>query len=292
MTLALTSAAADAAASPPVVPVPAAEVAAFGAALRLLTHLERGERIDAAALRSAMEAAFGASDTTGAWIWKTAYDACEAATVLFLQKYGKALFRKAASPAARLSAITKITGLLPTHTRRSEESQALQQFSTPTPLGLAAVTAAAIAPGDLVLEPSAGTGLLAILAQISGGELLLNELSDARANLLAALFPAIAVSRFDAAQIDDHLPPTHAPAVVIMNPPFSAMAHVSGRMSDAAYRHVASALARLADGGRLVAITGANFGPEIPAWTDAFRRLQKCGRVVFTAAIDLSLIHI
>jgi predicted RNA methylase len=289
MTLALTSAAADAAASPPVVPVPAAEVAAFGAALRLLTHLERGERIDAAALRSAMEAAFGASDTTGAWIWKTAYDACEAATVLFLQKYGKALFRKAASPAARLSAITKITGLLPTHTRRSEESQALQQFSTPTPLGLAAVTAAAIAPGDLVLEPSAGTGLLAILAQISGGELLLNELSDARANLLAALFPAIAVSRFDAAQIDDHLPPTHAPAVVIMNPPFSAMAHVSGRMSDAAYRHVASALARLADGGRLVAITGANFGPEIPAWTDAFRRLQKCGRVVFTAAIDGSV---
>lgn len=145
MTLALTSAAAAAAAFPPVVPVPAAEVAAFGGALRLLTHLERGERIDATALRGAMEAAFGASDATGAWTWKTAYDACEAATVLFLQKYGKALFRKAASPAARLSAITKITGLLPTHTRRSEESQALQQFSTPTPLGLAAVTAAAIA---------------------------------------------------------------------------------------------------------------------------------------------------
>jgi predicted RNA methylase len=289
MTLALTSAAADAAASPPLVPVPAAEVAAFGAALRLLTHLERGERIDAAALRSAMEAAFGASDTSGAWTWKTAYDACEAATVLFLQKYGKALFRKAASPVARLSAITKITGLLPTHTRRSEESQALQQFSTPTPLGLAAVTAAAIASGDLVLEPSAGTGLLAILAQISGGEILLNELSDARADLLAALFPAIVVSRFDAAQIDDHLPPTAAPTVVIMNPPFSAMANVSGRMPDAAYRHVASALARLADGGRLVAITGANFGPEIPAWTDAFRRLQECGRVVFTAAIDGSV---
>ena len=289
MTLALTSAAADAAAFPPVVPVPAAEVAAFGAALRLLTHLERGERIDATALRGAMEAAFGASDATGAWTWKTAYDACEAATVLFLRKYGKALFRKAASPAARLSAITKITGLLPTHTRRSEESQALQQFSTPTPLGLAAVTAAAIAPGDLVLEPSAGTGLIAILAQISGGELLLNELSDARADLLAALFPAIAVSRFDAAQIDDHLPLTHAPTTVIMNPPFSAMAHVSGRMADAAYRHVASALARLVDGGRLVAITGANFGPEIPAWTDAFRRLQERGRVVFTAAIDGSV---
>jgi hypothetical protein len=90
-------------------------VAILVAANRLLTVIERGERIDAAILRGAMEAAFGASDTSGAWDWKTAYDACEAATVLFLRKYGKALFRKAASPAARLSVLTKIVGLLPTH---------------------------------------------------------------------------------------------------------------------------------------------------------------------------------
>ncbi len=44
--------------------------------------------------------------------------------------------------------------------------------------------------------------------------------------------------------------------------------------------------ARLADGGRLVAITGANFGPDAPAWRDAFVRLQERGRIVFTAAID------
>ena len=71
-----------------------------------------------------------------------------------------------------------------------------------------------------------------------------------------------------------------------MNPPFSAMANVAGRMADAAFRHIASALARLADGGRLVAITGANFGPDAPAWRDAFVRLQERGRIVFTAAID------
>ncbi len=71
-----------------------------------------------------------------------------------------------------------------------------------------------------------------------------------------------------------------------MNPPFSAMANVAGRMADAAYRHIASALARLADGGRLVAITGANFAPDAPAWRDAFVRLQERGRIVFTAAID------
>ncbi len=143
-------------------------------AQQLLDHLERGQRIDAALLRAAMETAFGASDTSGAWDWKAAYEACEVATVLFLRKYGKALFRKAASPAARFSALAKIAGLLPTHTRRSEESQALQQFSTPAPLGLAAVAAASITADDIVLEPSAGTGLLAILAEISGGTLLLN----------------------------------------------------------------------------------------------------------------------
>jgi len=263
--------------------------AIIAAAHQLLTLLERGQRIDNANLRIAMETAFEASDTSGAWDWKTAYEACEGVTVLFLRKYGRALFRKAGTPAARLSALSKITGLLPTHTRRSEEAQALQQFSTPIPLGLAAIAAAAITPHDIVLEPSAGTGLLAILAEISGGSLLLNELAETRADLLGQLFPALAVTRCDAAQIDDHLPACAVPSVIVMNPPFSVMANVSGRVADAAARHVASALTRLADGGRLVTITGANFGPEQPAWRDTFARLQERGRVVFTAAIHGSV---
>ena len=260
--------------------------AVHAAALLILPHLERGARVDAVALRDAMEAAFGGSDATGLWDWKTAYEACEVATVLFLRKYGKALFRKAGSPVAALPLLGKIAGLLPTHTRRSQESQALQQFSTPIPLGLVAATAAAITPADRVLEPSAGTGLLAILAEIAGGSLVLNELADTRAALLSSLFPAIPVTRFDAAQIDDHLDAAIIPSVVLMNPPFSAMVHVEGRVADAAFRHVASALARLAPGGRLVTITGANFGPEAPAWTAAFTRLQERGRVVFSAGID------
>ena len=271
----------------PLSSVPPIDTAAatLTAARQLLPQLERGQRIDAAILRSAMEAAFGASDTSGIWDWKTAYDACEAATVLFLRKYGKALLRKAGSPAAALPLLAKIAGLLPTHTRRSAESEAFQQFSTPIPLGLAALTAAAVTPADRVLEPSAGTGLLAILAEIAGGTLILNELADTRAGLLSSLFPAVPVTHFDAAQIDDHLDPQAVPGVVLMNPPFSVMANVSGRMADATLRHVASALARLADGGRVVAITGANFSPDAPAWRDAFVRLQERGRVVFTAAI-------
>ena len=56
----------------------------LAAAALILPDLERGRAIDARALRSAMETAFGGSDADGAWDWKTAYDACEAATVLFL----------------------------------------------------------------------------------------------------------------------------------------------------------------------------------------------------------------
>ena len=255
------------------------------AAQILLPRLEAGERIDAAILRRAMETAIGASDASGAWEWKLAYEACEVATALFLRKFGKALFRKAATPAARLDVLTRIADLLPTHTRRSEESQTLQQFSTPLPLGLAALTAAAIGSSDRVLEPSAGTGLLGILAQTAGGSLILNELAETRAGLLTALFPAWPVTRFDAAQIDDYLDAAAIPSVVLMNPPFSAMAHVAGRVQDAGFRHIASALARLAHGGRLVTITGANVGPEHPGWRDAFISLQGHARVVFSAAI-------
>jgi predicted RNA methylase len=278
--------AADAAAPLPSASGPVTKAAAIArAAQLLLLHLERGQRIDAPVLRTAMENAFGASDADGGWDWKTAYDACEAATVLFVRKFGPAMRARAASPAAMLPMLAKIAGLLPTHTRRLEESEAFQQFSTPIMFGLAASAAAAITPADLVLEPSAGTGLLAILAELSGASLVLNELAETRAELLSLLFPGVPVTRFDAAQIDDHLDPDIKPSVVLMNPPFSAVANVDRRMADAALRHIASALARLPDGGRLVAITGASCSPDNPIWTDAFVRLQERGRVVFTAPL-------
>src|SRR5713101_4198463 len=260
--------------------------ALIGAANLLLTDLERGVVIDARALRTAMIASFGASDAEGAWDWKSAYEACEAAQILFLRKFGPAMHERAASPSRFLAMLTKLAALLPSHTRRSEESQALQQFSTPIGLGFVASMAAAITPTDLVLEPSAGTGLLAIHAELAGGGLVVNEIADTRADLLDRLFPAVSVTRYDAAHIHDHLDATVRPTVVLMNPPFSAAAHVDGRVADAALRHLASALARLAEGGRLVAITGASLSPDNPSWRDAFIRLQHRGRIVFSAAVD------
>ena len=137
-----------------------------------------------------------------------------------------------------------------------------------------------------MLEPSAGTGLLAILAELAGASIILNEFADSRAGVLTQLFPAISTTQFDAAHINDHLDARVVPSVVLMNPPFSVAVHVDRQMADAALRHIGSALARLSEGGRLVTITGANVAPENPAWTDSFKRLQEQGRVVFSAAID------
>ena len=159
------------------------------AARQLLTDLERGRRIDAAVLRGAMEAAFGASDATGAWDWKIAYDACEVATVLFLRKFGSTVRAKAASPTAMLPMLAKIASLLPTHTRRSEESQALQQLSTPIAFGLAAApppplrrpTSCSNRPQVPACSPSSRSSL--------AHRWCLNELAETRAALLDRLFP-------------------------------------------------------------------------------------------------------
>jgi P-loop containing NTP hydrolase pore-1/C-terminal domain on Strawberry notch homologue len=272
----------------PPVPVPSRDPARaiLAVAEALQPDLAQGFQIDALRLRLEMERAFGGSDANGAWDWKLAYEAGEVALVLFLRKFGRALLARAGSPAALLPILAKVVCLLPTHTRRSEEMERFQQFSTPLPMGLAALAAAQITPRDLVLEPSAGTGLLAILAEIAGSSLALNELAVTRADLLRLLFPGRPVTCFDAAQIDDHLDAGVRPSVILMNPPFSVVANVDGRSTEATARHLRSALARVVPGGRLVAITGAGFAPDAPAWAETFARLTETAHLVFTGAVS------
>ena len=272
----------------PVAPIPSLDTAAaiLSVAEALQPDLAQGFQIDALRLRVEMERVFGGSDADGAWDWKLAYEAGEVALVLFLRKFGRALLARAGSPAALLPILAKVSGLLPTHTRRSEEMERFQQFSTPLPMGLAALAAAQITARDLVLEPSAGTGLLAVLAEITGGSLALNELADTRADLLRRLFPGRPVTAFDAAQIDDHVDADLRPSVILMNPPFSAVANVDARTTEATARHLRSALARLVPGGRLVAITGASFAPDAPAWAETFGRLTQTAHLVFTGAVS------
>lgn len=177
--------------------------------------------------------------------------------------------------------------MMPTHTRRSEESQQLQQFSTPVELAFIASLAAGITPGELVLEPSAGTGQLAFIAELRDARLALNEIAQTRADLLARLFSAAPVTRFDAQQIHDYLPAQVRPTIVLMNPPFSAAPLVKGRLAGTDLRHLRCALLRLPEGGRLVAITGINAAPGHPDVREALRGLEL--RFVFSAGLSGAL---
>lgn len=257
----------------------------IAAAQDLLGHLVAGRRIGAAAIRTAMHSAFGASDASGSWDWKAAYEAVEVAQLLFVRRYGLAIHAKTADPFERLKFVERIARLVPTQTRRSEEMVAYQQFSTPLGLAWVAGFAAGFIPGELVLEPSAGTGLLAIQAELGGTRLVLNEVADTRLALLRQLFEGAIVTAHDAAQIHDRLDLGVPPSCIMMNPPFSAAIGVETRVVDAAFRHLSSAVSRLADGGRLIAITGANCSPDHRAWRDGFVRLQEKACVVFTAPI-------
>ena len=179
----------------------------------------------------------------------------------------------------------RLAVLFPTHTKRSAESQALQQLSTPLPIAHVAACAAALTAADTVLEPSAGTGLLAIHAELAGARLILNELSDHRAALLRRIFPDAPVSQHDAAHIHDHLAAALRPTVILMNPPFWPTP-----MSKAASPTLACAISPPRSAASRRAMPGRHHrrsqSPDNPAFRDEFRALQDKARIVFTAPID------
>ncbi len=255
----------------------------ISAAEELLVVLCRGQALDAKTLRSMMVEAFGGSDSEGTWNWKDVYEAQELAGLLFVRQYRDALAKR--DPLAVLATLEKLQSLMATQTRRSDVSQRWQQFSTPLPLGYVVAQAAGLGAEDVVLEPSAGTGLLALFAEGGTAGLRINELEPRRRALLKQMFSSVTVSNHNAEYIDDLLPRGFVPSVVLMNPPFSTSPTMTKTSPAVAGRHVFSALNRLADGGRLVTITGRNFAPDSPKWREAFVRLQGIGRIVFSAPL-------
>ncbi|MDZ4376246.1 MAG: strawberry notch family protein, partial [Phenylobacterium sp.] len=225
------------------------------AAARALTpQLNRSRPLDRKLVANVMTMAFGASDAEGAWLWRDAYDAIEAALVLQIRRLAPQVGRLEDAPAEIVALLANLAELSLTHTRRSEEQVALDQFSTPPQLGALAVLAAQVRPGDQVLEPSAGSGLLAILAEACGGALTLNELAAGRAGLLDGLFPLAVRSQQDARHLRDTLPGSGGFHAVLANPPFQ---HLD--------EHLQAALDCLADGGRMAAIVPARLLEDAPA---------------------------
>ena len=215
--------------------------------------LSAGEPITRGCLNQAMKAAFGGSDATGHWSQRESFEALERALALHLVRRPYPL-----SGLGDVSTAIKLAGSLPTHTVRSEEQLEAQQFSTPVDLAALACLLAAPTPEDVVLEPSAGNGLLvAQLAPVAA--LQLNELDAGRRAGLPAAFPEATITGLDGANINALMADHARPSLILMNPPFSRSL---GRGADdfAAVRHLTSALQRLRPGGRLVAIMPDWFG--------------------------------
>ena len=225
-------------------------------ARRILACLRVGAPIDRAQLRRLFKDEMGASDASGAWSLRQAYDSLELAQTLFLLDPACPLL--AGAPRDVLAALESFLRDLPVQSFRSEAQVALQQFSTPLPLAYLAGLAARPRQGEAVLEPSAGNGLLAWTAHRAGSRLFLNELDGNRCASLAEAFPGASISMHDAELVDDLLGCACRPSLVLMNPPFGRSTE-RGADRYAAARHLESAFARLEPGGRLVAIMPESF---------------------------------
>lgn len=195
---------------------------------------------------------------------RDAHIALELAQTEFLQANAQIDLTASAADADRM--FTALESALPTQTNRSDEQIEWQQFATPPRLAWLAARACALATDELVLEPSAGTGMLAVWAAKAGSRLDLNEISPLRRDCLSALFPAARVTGHDAELIDELLDPAIIPSVALMNPPYSHGIE-RGHDSRTGSRHLRSAWNRLASGGRLVAI--------MPEWFDCAKFLAE-----------------
>lgn len=146
---------------------------------------------------------------------------------------------------------------------RTSTSIANQAYSTPAPLAFLASELAHIEPGQSVLEPTAGTGMLLIGATPSKASV--NELNPDRAALLRE--QGFRVSEKDAAteQLRHAGYPVDA---VIANPPFGSIKDANGstvkvrvdgyKIGQIDHLIAARALETMKDDGRATLIIGAN----------------------------------
>ena len=236
---------------------PPSEPLVLLAARAIAVNLASGEQITRRQLQSLLTDHFGGTDAEGRWSVRDAHVALELAqTACLLADAQISLTAPAAGADGLFAALENMT---PAQTNRSEEQIEWQQFATPPRLAWLAARAGALIPHELVLEPSAGTGMLAVWAAKAGTRLALNELSPLRRDCLSALFPDARLTGHDAELIDELLDPAIAPSVVLMNPPYSHGIE-RGHDTRTGARHLRSAWSRLVNGGRLVAI--------MPEWFD------------------------
>lgn len=245
------------------------------AAVAIADLLAAGIKITRKHLNAAMTEALGGTDAEGHWSQRDSFEALERALAIYLQTEPYRL-----TSFSDVAQAIQLMERLPTQTVRSEEQFELQQFSTPADIAAIAVTMAAIGPDDVVLEPSAGNGLL--IAQAPTCAMVqLNEIDDGRRAGLTRSFAGAKITADDGAMLVTKHAELARPSVVLMNPPFSRSL---GRGADdlAAARHLMAALRRVRAGGRVVAI--------MPDWfTNSARMRDAYAKVLAGSTVCTSL---
>lgn len=200
---------------------------------------------------------FSGSRAAGTFDARDAFDALELGVNLYLLDQGEKFINR--EPHLVLDEMRELIKRLPTQADRTEEQKLFQQFSTVPTESYVAFVGAGLRPGDVVLEPSAGTATLALWSKLRGLETHVNEISDRRAGILKIIgFDSI--SRQDAQFLNDTLDQNIKPNVILMNPPFSATGGRTKNRTIYGAEHITDALLRLQPGGRLVAVVGEGMG--------------------------------
>ncbi len=266
-------------AAPTVATSPANDSPESRFALRFAALLEAdpSAKFDNAAIGRLAQEIFGSSAGHG----RDAYDAAEAGFNIYLNRVGLILSDAPATIERLLAEQVR----LPLQTRRDQTQIDFQQFSTPPPQALVVVKAAALQGGMTVLEPSAGTGNIAILARLAGAQVDTNEVDPRRRELLS--LQGFDPTAFDAERLDNLLPPEKTYHAIVMNPPFSATGgRVNGHRTAFGARHIEQALLRLKPGGRLVAIVGSGMALDRPAFRDWWAEIEDRYQVRANIGID------
>ena len=275
------------------------------AAERLAERLANGSALTSHALRRAMNDQTADGGYPGHhWNWRDAYDAAEIAVNLRVLKASAGTTSAAESGRRAIAAALGLAQLEPPQTQRQQATDGLQQFSTPIEIAIAVIEAADIRAHDRVLEPSAGTGVLAMLAaahldpqrygrlrideidQKRCGHLRVNEIDPQRAMLLRKLFGDRAVGENDAETLREKYEDLQ-PSVIVMNPPFTTRRSDGTMRRNADLAHLAAAC-RLAapNRGRVVAVTSCNCEPGNERWNKAFDSIELTPAVRASIVID------
>jgi P-loop containing NTP hydrolase pore-1/C-terminal domain on Strawberry notch homologue len=249
-------------------------------------RIEDGEPFDNPKLTRAANCVFDGTRAQGKYTPRDAYDAIEIAVNNYLlEKHARELMQMDVSEALS-SVLRPLMKRLPRQCDRTLEQSELQQFSTPPTLAYLASRLLNPRPTDIVLEPSAGTGSLAIWPRAIGARVICNEICPRRNALLGCVlnFETLQV---DAEFIDDLLPADIQPTAILMNPPFSATGgRVAKHSAQYGARHIESALRRLQPGGRLVAITGEGMRFQVSAFSQWWQRIAKTYNVRANLHLD------